>query len=229
MARNSSKTTTDHDEIRRWAEERGGAPAEVESTARGSQTGIIRLDFPGFSGAGKLKKISWDEWFEKFDDSGLALVYQDTTAGGQKSNFNKLVARETASARARGVRTSRRAASGRSRTGASASRTRGRSTRTTQRTGRRTQKAGSRRQAGGRKAAPRAEAARTARTARAARASSARRGKTATKRGTTAKRGTTGRGKRTTTSRRTTSRRSTAGKARKTTASRRGGSRRGGR
>jgi hypothetical protein len=212
MARNSSKTTTDHDEIRRWAEERGGSPAEVETTARGSQTGIIRLDFPGFSGAGKLKKISWDEWFQKFDDSGLALVYQDSTAGGQRSNFNKLVARETAAARARGVRTSRRAAGGRSRAGASASRSRGRSTRTTQRSGRRTQKTATRRQAGGRKAAPRAEAARTAR------ASSARRGAAASKRGTS------GRAKRTT-SRATTSRRSTAAKARKTTASRRGGSR----
>ena len=29
MARSSSRTTTDHEEIRRWAEERGAAPAEV--------------------------------------------------------------------------------------------------------------------------------------------------------------------------------------------------------
>ena len=28
----SSKTTTDHDEIRRWAEERGGRPAHVKDT-----------------------------------------------------------------------------------------------------------------------------------------------------------------------------------------------------
>jgi hypothetical protein len=29
-ADNESKTTTDHDEIRRWAEERGGKPAKVK-------------------------------------------------------------------------------------------------------------------------------------------------------------------------------------------------------
>ncbi|HYG66441.1 MAG TPA: hypothetical protein VD838_02230 [Anaeromyxobacteraceae bacterium] len=215
MARNSSRTTTDHDEIRRWAEERGGSPAEVGTTARGSQTGIIRIDFPGFSGEGKLKRISWDEWFQKFDESNLAFVYQDTTARGQKSNFNKIVARETAAARARGVRTSRRAAGGRSRAGASAGRSRGRSTRTAQRTGRRTQRAGSRRQAGGRKAAPRAEAARTAR------ASTSRRGGAST-RGTSGR----GRGRAAGTSRRGTASRRGGGTSRKTTGtSRRGGSR----
>lgn len=100
MARKLSNTTTDHDEIRRWAEERGGSPAEVAATRRGKDdTGIVRIDFPGYSGAGKLRPISWDDWFEKFDASNLALVYQDETAEGQRSNFNKLVAREPAKAR----------------------------------------------------------------------------------------------------------------------------------
>lgn len=63
---------------------------------------MIRLDFPGYSGADSLEHISWDEWFDKFDESGLALLHQNTTARGQQSNFNKLVARETAAARARG-------------------------------------------------------------------------------------------------------------------------------
>src|SRR6185369_15240428 len=97
-----SRTTTDHDEIRRWAEERGGQPAEVERTERDGETGIIRIDFPGYAGAGSLKPISWEEWFQKFDDSNLALVVQEATARGQKSNFNELVGRETARARARG-------------------------------------------------------------------------------------------------------------------------------
>jgi hypothetical protein len=128
MAQNVSKTTTDHDTIRRWAEERGGAPAEVASTGGEARTGILRIDFPGYSGEGELRRIPWDEWFAKFDDSGLAFVYQDATAGGERSNFNKLVARETA--RARGGRTSRRSAGtaararagGRARTSASSAR-----------------------------------------------------------------------------------------------------------
>jgi hypothetical protein len=110
MARATSQTTTDHEAIRRWVEERGGWPAEVESTARGEgDIGIIRIDFPGFSGEGQLRRIDWDEWFDKFDGSGLAFVHQDTTAGGERSNFNKLVARETAAATKRGKRTARRA------------------------------------------------------------------------------------------------------------------------
>ncbi len=108
MARARSQTTTDHETIRRWVEERGGWPAEVTSTARGTDdTGIIRIDFPGYAGEGTLNRIDWEEWFQKFDQSGLAFVYQDTTAGGERSNFNKLVARETAAARAEGKRTAR--------------------------------------------------------------------------------------------------------------------------
>jgi hypothetical protein len=107
MAKQVSKTTTDHETIRRWAEERGGWPADVEATAREGDTGIIRIDFPGFSGEGSLRRISWDDWFRKFDASGLAFVYEDQTAGGERSNFNKLVSRETAAARAEGARTTR--------------------------------------------------------------------------------------------------------------------------
>ena len=57
-------------------------------------TGIIRLDFPGYSGGQSLEKISWKEFFEKFEESKLALVYQQETAGGVRSNFNKLVKRK---------------------------------------------------------------------------------------------------------------------------------------
>lgn len=91
-----AKSTTDHDFIQRWAEERGAKPTAVKGTGGGDDPGLIRLDFPGYSGEGKLEPISWDQWFEKFDEAGLALVYQDETAEGEPSNFNKLVKRETA-------------------------------------------------------------------------------------------------------------------------------------
>src|SRR3954447_11774588 len=90
----SSKTTTDHEEIRKWAEERGGKPACVMGTGGGGDAGILRIDFPGYSGEGKLKEISWDEFFEKFDEENLALLYQEKTKDGERSNFNKLVNRE---------------------------------------------------------------------------------------------------------------------------------------
>ncbi len=92
----TSRVTTDHEEIRRWAEARGAQPAAVIRTERDDDLGILRLDFPGYSGAGSLEQISWDEWFKQFDERKLALLYQEETAGGQKSNFNKIVSRETA-------------------------------------------------------------------------------------------------------------------------------------
>ena len=94
-----SKTTQDHDEIKAWAEERGGKPAEVASTETKDGPGILRLEFPGAVHANdsNLKEISWDDFFAKFDESGLALVYQDVTADGEKSNFNRLIHPENAS------------------------------------------------------------------------------------------------------------------------------------
>lgn len=81
---------------------------------------MIRLDFPGYSGEGSLEQIEWDEWLEKFDENGLALLVQDQTARGQKSNFNKLVNRETAEAGGKRSSRSTRGSSGSSRRGRAA-------------------------------------------------------------------------------------------------------------
>lgn len=101
-SRTASRTLTDHEEIRQWAEERGAAPACVRGTGGAEDTGMIRLDFPGYSGEQSLEPIGWDDWFRKFDESKLALLVQDETAGGERSNFNKLIGRETARARSAG-------------------------------------------------------------------------------------------------------------------------------
>ena len=95
----SAQPLTDHDQIREWAEQRGGRPACVKGTGAKNDTGMIRLNFPGFSGEESLQEISWDEWFRQFDENNLALVVEEKTSRGQKSNFNKLVSRETASSR----------------------------------------------------------------------------------------------------------------------------------
>jgi len=94
----ASKVTTNHYEIRQWAEERGAKPAAVVR-AKGnndSDSGIIRLDFPGHNGEGSLEEITWDDWFKKLDDCGLALLYQEHTAGGEQSKFHNIISRETA-------------------------------------------------------------------------------------------------------------------------------------
>ncbi len=84
------QVTKDHGYIKRWVEQRGGHPATVKGTGDGG-AGILRIDFPGYSGEGKLREISWDEFFDKFDEEDLAFLHQDRTSGGRTSRFCKLV------------------------------------------------------------------------------------------------------------------------------------------
>ena len=94
-----AKVTTDHEEIRRWVESRGGKPATVRSTHKNGDPGLLRIDFPGYSGAGALEPISWDEFFKKFDEKRLAFLYQEALKSGEESRFHKLVSRSTAGKR----------------------------------------------------------------------------------------------------------------------------------
>jgi hypothetical protein len=90
----SSKRTTDHEKIRRWAEARNGRPARVPGTGDGDDAGLLRIDFPEKQEADEdLEEIGWDEFFEKFDEKKLAFVYQEKTASGAQSRFNKFVSR----------------------------------------------------------------------------------------------------------------------------------------
>lgn len=68
----TSKTTKDHEEIRRWAESRHAVPSEVEGTHRSGEPGILRFEFPRARNRNEL-------------------LYQAKTADGQQSNFNKLI------------------------------------------------------------------------------------------------------------------------------------------
>lgn len=95
-ADSGSKTTTNHDEIRGWVEERGGRPARVKGTANKQGMGVLRIDYPGFSGEDTLETITWEEFFQAFDDNNLALLYQAETKDGSESRFSKFVERGTA-------------------------------------------------------------------------------------------------------------------------------------
>ena len=86
-----AKTTTDHNMIRRWAEERGAKPTTVDGTGSKDEPGILRFDFAPKDA--KLDEISWAEFFGKFEKEKLALLYQDTTADGSVSRFHKFVQR----------------------------------------------------------------------------------------------------------------------------------------
>lgn len=84
----SSQQTTDHDTIRRWAQEREGRPAVIRTEGEG---GILRIDFG--EPEDELEQIDWQEFFEIFEANGLSFLYQDKTADGDTSRFNKFVER----------------------------------------------------------------------------------------------------------------------------------------
>lgn len=86
-----SRRTTNHDEIKKWVEEREGYPATVKRTGDEKDPGILRIDFEGYSGRDSLERISWDEFFKKFDEKHLAFLYQDKTRDGEQSRFFKFL------------------------------------------------------------------------------------------------------------------------------------------
>jgi hypothetical protein len=76
-----TRATRDREEIRRWAAKHQAEPATGEATASGPATidvndggAGIRFNFPGF---GRLRPISWDEWFDNFYRHDLIFVYDE--------------------------------------------------------------------------------------------------------------------------------------------------------
>jgi len=91
----SAKTTTNHDEIRKWVEQRGGHPAVVKATEnKGQPGGLLRIDYdePGGNDDTRLHRINWDEFFKSFDDNDIAFLYDPEG----DSRFSKFVAKEAA-------------------------------------------------------------------------------------------------------------------------------------
>jgi hypothetical protein len=95
-SKSESKVATDHEQIKRWVEERGGHPARVKGTAVEGSSGVLLIDYPGYSGTQTLESISWDEFFQGFEENKLAFLYQDKTQAGDDSRFSKLISRDSA-------------------------------------------------------------------------------------------------------------------------------------
>lgn len=85
-----SKKTTDHKEIKKWAEEHGGVPSVIKGTEDdGGGEGVLRIHFPKKSDDNSsFEETSWDEFFKEFENSKLALLHDPDGV------FNKLVSRD---------------------------------------------------------------------------------------------------------------------------------------
>jgi hypothetical protein len=99
-----AKTTIDHTQIKHWVEERGGHPARVKGTNEKGTSGVLVINYPGYSGTQTLEAISWDQFFQGFEENRLAFLYQDEIDAGSESRFSKLVNRDPARQTSRATR-----------------------------------------------------------------------------------------------------------------------------
>lgn len=65
------KITTDQEEVRIWMEEHGGIPAVTNRSQNGGE-GILAIKFGDDP---TMEEVSWQEFFDRFESSSLALRY----------------------------------------------------------------------------------------------------------------------------------------------------------
>ena len=87
------KFTINPNVIKKWAEERGGSPAITADVADVGPGNLLKLNFNDAEGE-KLESISWDHFFDEFDENNLAFKYQDIGSDGQKSKTYSFVDRD---------------------------------------------------------------------------------------------------------------------------------------
>ena len=92
--------TREHHVIRHWAEARHAEPATGEATQSGPATvnvhdggAGVRFNFPG---ASLFRPITWDEWFENFDQHHCAFVFDNDNSMTRNSHYRIVNALELA-------------------------------------------------------------------------------------------------------------------------------------
>jgi hypothetical protein len=94
------KTTTDHDEIKQWAQRFEGKPQVIESPEAGAEKPALRISFPGekgeisFGHARSIRDSNWTEFFRIFEDLELAIVYLPEPNPNNLADSYKFVSRE---------------------------------------------------------------------------------------------------------------------------------------
>ena len=92
-----AKTLTTREDIRQWAEARGGNPMLMDTPDGTGTRTLLQLTFgqdaintdgnEGPDRIGGFQLASWDDWFAALDDSKLALRVSDDEAGGNEAEF----------------------------------------------------------------------------------------------------------------------------------------------
>lgn len=97
---NNWSITIDPTEIKLWAEAHKAHPEMLDYEEAGSDEYVLRLDFPGkkddiYLGQTPVeKKITWDKFFEVFNEKHLAFQYVKDYEGKSPDFAYKLVKRD---------------------------------------------------------------------------------------------------------------------------------------
>jgi len=74
--------TTNHAEIRHWAEAHKAIPTEILPPTLDHEPTTLRIMLPQMAADRKdVRVITWEEFFLKFDLFGLSFVYDDDSTG----------------------------------------------------------------------------------------------------------------------------------------------------
>jgi len=84
------KYTIDNDEIRAWIEEHGGVPATIKGMSEDEEDGVESADMLHISfdpNDPNMEEMDWEEFFERFENENLALVYDENASGDEANDF----------------------------------------------------------------------------------------------------------------------------------------------
>jgi len=70
--------TTDNDEIRTWIEDHGGVPVFRKGVIENGEESPEMLHVCFGQVSPDMEEMDWNEFFERFENENLALVYDDT-------------------------------------------------------------------------------------------------------------------------------------------------------
>ncbi len=74
--------TTDHAEIRHWAESKDAVPTEILPEHLNHEPTQLRILMPQLAAERKdVRVLTWEEFFTKFDLLGLTFVYDNDSSG----------------------------------------------------------------------------------------------------------------------------------------------------
>lgn len=83
--------TTNHHEIRYWANSRHAVPVEVLPARLDSIPAVLRFMLAKqVAGNPQILQLSWEDFFTKFDLLGLAFVYDND----ETKNYNEILQQE---------------------------------------------------------------------------------------------------------------------------------------